>query len=467
MRWGGARFPQPARFNLYIGGIAAPFRGWRNALLAATAAIGIFASLGVGIAYVDHERSAARAMAAREQRANADLQDALAQLRDDVGATSQALHQAQGQIAALSRQVKQQAAASQRAASWKTDQIAQLAEALDKAQHELHLTEAQRATLLARLSMAETRKARAQRSVAEQWQQKVEALAADRDQAARERDALRARLDALRQKLSLSGSGAAARLAAERQAVPTARTAASTDAAQQRQVAVVMPRRSPIIASEQPALPGEDSERSSASVATGRLAEIERVLASAGVDVKRMFAGFGNPSGLGGPFVPISRAAMAASRVSAVRLAALPGLLKSLPSGAPMYEYRETSPFGERRDPFNGRPAFHPGVDLAAPYGTPVYTTAAGVVTFAGWSGGYGKVIEISHGHGIVTRYGHLSRYIVLVGEHVRKGAQIGYEGSTGRSTGPHVIYEVDVNGEPQNPAKFMDLARLLPAADR
>jgi murein DD-endopeptidase MepM/ murein hydrolase activator NlpD len=180
-----------------------------------------------------------------------------------------------------------------------------------------------------------------------------------------------------------------------------------------------------------------------------------------------MFAGFGNKSGLGGPFVPMSRRALAANRVSAVKLAALPGLLKSLPIGAPLRDYRETSPFGERTDPFNGRSAFHPGVDLAAPYDTPVYATAAGTVTFAGWSGGYGKIVEISHGHGIVSRYGHLARYTVLVGEHVRRGMQIGYEGSTGRSTGPHVIYEIDVNGEPQDPAKFMSLARLLPAAGR
>jgi murein DD-endopeptidase MepM/ murein hydrolase activator NlpD len=469
-RLGSARFPQPTGFDLHASEVAAWLRDRRNALLAAIAAVGVLASLGLGAAYVDHERSAAQARAAREDRANGDLQDALAQLRDEVGATSQALRQAQGQIAALSQQVKQQAALSQETATWKTDQIAELAGALDKSQQELHLTEAQRATLMARLSMAETKEARTQRAAADQWQQKLEALAADRDRAARERDALRARLDALRQKLSLSRSPSAGRSLAERQAVPAGRVAASPGAAHQRQVAVVMPgRAAPIVARERPALSREAQAQlvPRAAVATGHLAEIERVLASAGVDVKRMFADFGNRSGLGGPFVPMSRDAMAANHVSAVRLAALPGLLKSLPTGAPMYNYRETSPFGERADPFNGRPAFHPGVDLAAPYGTPVYATAAGVVTFAGWSGGYGKIVEISHGDGIVTRYGHLSRYIVLVGEHVEKGAQIGYEGSTGRSTGPHVIYEIDVNGEPQNPAKFMSLARLLPAAAR
>lgn len=481
-RLGSTRFPQSTWLNLDagldIGRIAARLRDRRNALFASAAALGVVASLSLGIAYVNHQRSAAQAAAAREERANADLQDALAQLRDEVGATSQALRQAQGQLATLSRQVKQATTASQAAANWKTDQIAQLAQALDKAQQQLHLTEAQRATLMARLNLVETKQARTQRATAEQWQQKVAEVAADRDRAAHERDALRARLDALRQKLSLSRSRPAGRSLAERQPVPPGRTAATAGAAQQRQIAVVMPgRAAPIIAEERPALSNRRAEPSreaqvqplpsEAVATTGRLAKIERVLASAGVDVKHMFADFGNPSGLGGPFMPMSRSAMAANRVSAVRLAELPGLLRSLPTGAPMYNYRETSPFGERTDPFNGRPAFHPGVDLAAPYGTPVYATAAGVVTFAGWSGGYGRIVEINHGHGIVTRYGHLSRYIVLVGERVKKGAQIGYEGSTGRSTGPHVIYEIDVNGEPQNPAKFMDLARLLPAVGR
>jgi len=427
----------------------------RSVLLGTAAAIGLAVSFGLGIVYIDHERVAAAqaAAVAREERANADLQDSLAQLRDEVGATNQTLRLAEGQIAALSRQVRQQATASAQAADSKTDRIAQLAQALDQAQHELRLTEAQRATLLARLSMAQTKRTR-QQAASEQWQQKVGELTTDRDRAARERDELRARMKQLQQKLSLR-SGQAGRLAA---------TAPETA---QRQVAVIVPGRAPIIAAERPAAEGERAEAARPSsdaagpVAAGRLAEVERVLASAGVDVKRLFADFGNKSGLGGPFVPVSGGAMA-NRVSLVKLAALPGLLKSLPTGAPMYNYRETSPFGERSDPFNGRLAFHPGIDLAAPYGTPIYATAAGVVTFAGWSGGYGKIVEINHGDGIVTRYGHLARYTVLVGEHVAKGAQIGYEGSTGRSTGPHVIYEIDVNGEPQDPAKFMSLAGLL-----
>jgi murein DD-endopeptidase MepM/ murein hydrolase activator NlpD len=145
----------------------------------------------------------------------------------------------------------------------------------------------------------------------------------------------------------------------------------------------------------------------------------------------------------------------------------LPGLAKSLPLAIPMGNYRETSPFGQRTDPFNGRPAFHPGVDMAAPYGTPVYATAPGVVTYAGYRSDYGKIVEIDHGHGIVTRYSHLARYVVLVGQRVAAAAHIGYEGSTGRSTGPHLLYEVDVNGEPQDPQKFMNLGRLMRLAER
>ena len=172
-----------------------------------------------------------------------------------------------------------------------------------------------------------------------------------------------------------------------------------------------------------------------------------------------MFADLGVRRGLGGPFIPAERG----QNPDPEKLAALRSLAQALPLSAPMANYHETSPFGGREDPFNGRLAFHPGVDLAAPYGTPVFATAAGVVTFAGYRSDYGKIVEINHDHGIVTRYGHLARYTVLVGERVAAGTQIGYEGSTGRSTGPHVIYEVDVNGEPQDPDKFLMLARYIP----
>jgi murein DD-endopeptidase MepM/ murein hydrolase activator NlpD len=98
---------------------------------------------------------------------------------------------------------------------------------------------------------------------------------------------------------------------------------------------------------------------------------------------------------------------------------------------------------------------------------TPVYATAAGTVTYSGYRDDYGKVVEIDHGNGISTRYAHLHRQTVSVGQRVVARTQIGFLGSTGRATGPHVHYEVLVNGEPQDPEKFFGLARLVSAAQR
>ncbi len=116
----------------------------------------------------------------------------------------------------------------------------------------------------------------------------------------------------------------------------------------------------------------------------------------------------------------------------------------------------ESSGFGVRDDPFTGRPAFHPGQDFAGAYGSPVYVTAPGVVSFTGQRNGYGNVIEVDHGHGFKTRYAHLSAISVTVGQHVAAGQRIGAMGSTGRSTGTHLHYEVWVDGKPQNPLRFL-----------
>ena len=96
------------------------------------------------------------------------------------------------------------------------------------------------------------------------------------------------------------------------------------------------------------------------------------------------------------------------------------------------------------------------GVDIAAEIGTPIVATADGVVTAAGWNGGYGNMVDVDHGGGIVTRYGHASAVAVTVGQQVRRGQTIAYVGSTGRSTGPHLHYEVRVNGQPVNPAGYL-----------
>ena len=111
-----------------------------------------------------------------------------------------------------------------------------------------------------------------------------------------------------------------------------------------------------------------------------------------------------------------------------------------------------SSPYGLR---FGGT-EFHQGIDIAADMGAPIVATADGVVTAAGWNGGYGNMVDVDHGGGIVTRYGHASALAVTVGQQVRRGEVIAYVGSTGRSTGPHVHYEVRVDGQPVNPAGYL-----------
>jgi murein DD-endopeptidase MepM/ murein hydrolase activator NlpD len=119
-------------------------------------------------------------------------------------------------------------------------------------------------------------------------------------------------------------------------------------------------------------------------------------------------------------------------------------------------EGRLTSSFGERVDPFNGEGAFHSGIDISVPYGTPVHAAADGVVTFADLMSGYGNLIELDHGHGLSTRYGHLSGFAIAAGQHVRRGQVIGYVGATGRATSPHLHYEVRVQNVPVNPHKYL-----------
>lgn len=120
------------------------------------------------------------------------------------------------------------------------------------------------------------------------------------------------------------------------------------------------------------------------------------------------------------------------------------------------------SNFGYRRDPFTGEWKMHEGIDITAPTGTPVYATANGRVVFAGYKDGYGLCIDISHGNGIITRYAHLSRILVSVGQKVKRNEIIGKVGSTGRSTGSHLHYEVIVNGVPKNPLNYIILSDVV-----
>lgn len=130
-------------------------------------------------------------------------------------------------------------------------------------------------------------------------------------------------------------------------------------------------------------------------------------------------------------------------------------LLSSTPSIAPVRGIL-TDSYGMRRDPFNRKLTSHSGVDISTNSGVPITSPADGIVVKANWASGYGQVIYISHGYGYSTRYGHLSKIAVKAGQKVKRGDTIGYVGSTGRSTGPHLHYEVRVNGQPVNPLEYI-----------
>ncbi|HEY0053141.1 MAG TPA: peptidoglycan DD-metalloendopeptidase family protein [Caulobacteraceae bacterium] len=190
----------------------------------------------------------------------------------------------------------------------------------------------------------------------------------------------------------------------------------------------------------------------------------------------------GSGSGLGGPLGeagdPRALAAVLdvdeafARRIShaANDLTDMRGLADSarrLPFGRPTSSARQTSGFGVRFDPFNGRPALHQGQDFAAPLNTPVRATAPGVVSFAGVRSGYGNTVEVDHGQGFKTRYAHLHAIGVQPGQRVAIGQRLGAMGNTGRSTGVHLHYEVWVNGRPQNPARFVKAGDYVQQADQ
>jgi murein DD-endopeptidase MepM/ murein hydrolase activator NlpD len=140
----------------------------------------------------------------------------------------------------------------------------------------------------------------------------------------------------------------------------------------------------------------------------------------------------------------------------------------AIPSVQPVQKLQFTSNFGIRSDPFRGTAAMHAGVDIPGPVGTPIYATADGIVDHAARQGGYGNMVEINHGKGIATRYGHLSKILVADGARVTRGQLIALMGSTGRSTGPHLHYEVRIDGHAVNPIPFLTTADyLLASQDR
>ncbi len=169
----------------------------------------------------------------------------------------------------------------------------------------------------------------------------------------------------------------------------------------------------------------------------------------------------------GGPYIPDTIADISTREGEVIsrldELSALRQIVENLPVRKPILGYQEMSQFGRRIDPFNGHLAFHSGVDLAGPANSKIYATADGVVKFTGRQGAYGNMIDVDHGFDITTRYAHLSQILVDEGEPVKKGQVIGIQGSTGRSTGSHLHYEVRYNNQPMDPRNFLTAGRYVP----
>ena len=211
-------------------------------------------------------------------------------------------------------------------------------------------------------------------------------------------------------------------------------------------------------------------------VATGvkqRAQKIAAVLRRLGQDVPPSQL-TGGDGAVGGPLVALAPDADPATFRSGVslvtgeveRFGTLRRIALRLPLTRPIPGAPITSRFGVRIDPFLGTPAMHTGIDFRAPTGYPARATADGTVTMAGYNGGYGNMVEVDHGNGITTRYGHLSKIEAKVGQVVSKGTVLGRTGSTGRSTGPHLHYEVRVDGDAIDPMKYIkagsEIAALL-----
>jgi murein DD-endopeptidase MepM/ murein hydrolase activator NlpD len=197
-----------------------------------------------------------------------------------------------------------------------------------------------------------------------------------------------------------------------------------------------------------------------------------------------------NQVAMGGPYEPVSSAAAAPTATATAlalpastpakadpqfralfdswkRLDAQQTSMISIPSQKPVDQVSLTSGYGVRSDPFRGGRAMHAGVDIPGPIGTPIYATADAIVGRAGWIGGYGNMIELEHGKSIQTRYGHLSSIQVAPGQRIKRGQLIGLMGSTGRSTGSHLHYEVRLDGKAVNPIPFLRTADYLFAMQR
>lgn len=203
--------------------------------------------------------------------------------------------------------------------------------------------------------------------------------------------------------------------------------------------------------------------------------EFTRIVELAGLDVNQLMEAEESPSAnQGGPFIragegrmdgeagDVLQASLTNLDIQLNQLEGLQTVLGKLPLAVPTDNFEVTSSYGKRRDPLNHRWAMHYGLDLGGVYKSSVYATAPGVVTFVGWKGNYGRVVEVSHGAGIKTRYGHLYRTLVKKGQELKFRDKVGLMGNSGRSTGTHLHYEIHFKGRPRDPMKFIKAGRYV-----
>ena len=200
-------------------------------------------------------------------------------------------------------------------------------------------------------------------------------------------------------------------------------------------------------------------------VAETKISDIESSLSVTGLDIDLMAKRQKGRAGKGGPFIPLDKAARESGplqeslntlNANVDRLQDLQTLITRLPLDAPVRNFELNSGFGVRKDPFTGQVAQHLGLDLGAAYKSSIISPGEGKVVHAGWDGSYGRLVEIDHGMGLITRYGHMSRVNVNPGDKVVRGTVLGQVGCSGRCSGPHVHYEVISNGQHVNPLKFL-----------
>ena len=190
---------------------------------------------------------------------------------------------------------------------------------------------------------------------------------------------------------------------------------------------------------------------------------IVAALESAGLEIDATYGS----SDAGGPLVPVTGAESFDSEVEELdealsKLDSVRDAATKMPIANPAPGRVVTSGFGVRRDPLIGKPAFHAGIDFRASIGLPVHATGTGTVSKAGWNGGYGRMVEIDHGDGLTTRFAHLSEIKVTEGQAIEVGQLLGLAGSSGRSTGPHIHYEIRRDDKPLNPVKFLKAGKAI-----